>query len=109
MNSWAPRILGRLAGVGLLCLASMPAPCAPPDKLAGQRIYQELCAKCHGPNGEGVPGKHDEPLYGNRSLESLTQRIARTMPEDAPEKCKGEEAAQVVPPQDDSQPGVTAH
>ncbi|MGE3313059.1 MAG: c-type cytochrome, partial [Limisphaerales bacterium] len=53
----------------------------------GARIYREQCVSCHGANGEGVADKHDEPLYGERSLESLTKLIVRTMPEEKPEAC----------------------
>ena len=33
-------------------------------RLTGREIYRQQCAKCHGRNGEGVKGKHDEPLAG---------------------------------------------
>ena len=66
---------------------------AAPD---GAAIYQAQCASCHGPRGEGVAGKSDEPLRGKRSVESLTRYIDRNMPEDEPEKCVGEDAAAVA-------------
>ncbi len=62
----------------------------------GSAIYQKLCVECHGDKGQGVPDKYDEPLHGNRSLESLTKRIVRTMPEEHPEQCVGEDAARVA-------------
>ncbi|NJN36439.1 MAG: hypothetical protein HC794_04490 [Nitrospiraceae bacterium] len=40
--------------------------------------------------------KYKEPLYGDRSLASLTRRIERTMPEEEPELCVGEDAAAVA-------------
>jgi Protein of unknown function (DUF1592)/Protein of unknown function (DUF1588)/PA14 domain/Cytochrome C oxidase, cbb3-type, subunit III len=52
----------------------------------GAAIYQRLCAECHGKRGEGVADKYDEPLYGERGIESLAKLIDRTMPEDEPEK-----------------------
>jgi hypothetical protein len=55
-----------------------------------------MCAECHGEKGEGVKGEYDEPLTGNRSLAALTKRIVRTMPEDDPDLCVGEEAEQVA-------------
>ena len=61
----------------------------------GRAIYENQCANCHGDQGEGVDEEYDEPLYGNRSLESLTRRIVRTMPEDDPDLCVGEDAAAV--------------
>ncbi len=62
----------------------------------GAALYRAHCASCHGDAGEGVPGKYDEPLTGDRSLEALTRKIDRTMPEEDPEICVGEEARQVA-------------
>ncbi|HEU0008346.1 MAG TPA: DUF1592 domain-containing protein [Verrucomicrobiae bacterium] len=64
--------------------------------LSGQLIYKQLCAKCHGKNGGGVKGKYDDALHGDWSLEKLTRYIAKNMPDDAPEKCVGEDAAEVA-------------
>ncbi len=69
---------------------------ADPSALPGSKIYQHLCVDCHGKNGEGVPDKYDEPLQGNRSVESLSRRIARTMPDDDPGTCVGDDAKQVA-------------
>lgn len=63
---------------------------------SGVKIYRDQCLRCHGASGEGVAGKHDEPLYGERSIESLTRLIARTMPEDKKQKCSSEEARAVA-------------
>lgn len=62
----------------------------------GAKIYQKLCVECHAENGEGVEGKADDPLFGNRSLESLAGRIERTMPEDKEDLCVGEDARAVA-------------
>ena len=62
----------------------------------GAKIYKSLCAECHGDKGQGVPDKYDEPLHGNRSVESLAKRIARTMPEDNVGACVGEDSKQVA-------------
>jgi hypothetical protein len=62
----------------------------------GARIYQEHCVNCHGARGEGVAGKYDEPLYGERSVHSLARLIDRTMPEGEPEAVKGRDADQVA-------------
>ncbi|HRQ89641.1 MAG TPA: DUF1588 domain-containing protein, partial [Bacteroidia bacterium] len=62
----------------------------------GKAIYEKLCLDCHGPKGEGVKGKADDPLVGSRTLESLAGRIDRTMPEDEPELCVGEDAKTVA-------------
>lgn len=58
----------------------------------GKELYENLCLDCHGDRGQGVAGKYDETLYGDRSLTSLTKLIVDTMPEEHPEKCVGEEA-----------------
>ena len=66
------------------------------DRAAGAEIYKNLCADCHGDKGQGVATKHDEPLYGERSVASLTKLIDRTMPEDEPEKCSAEDSRKVA-------------
>jgi hypothetical protein len=63
---------------------------------SGAELYTEMCVRCHGPNGEGVADKHDEPLNGDRSLKSLARVIQRTMPEDKDIKCTSEEAEKVA-------------
>ena len=62
----------------------------------GAAIYQKLCASCHGDKGQGVQDKYDEPLHGNRGVEALAKRIARTMPDDDVGACVGEDARQVA-------------
>src|SRR4026207_910475 len=54
---------------------------------SGREIFRQRCAKCHGKAGEGVKGKYDGPLQGERPLEKLTSYILRNMPEDAPGTC----------------------
>jgi mono/diheme cytochrome c family protein len=66
------------------------------NELAGRAIYARLCAECHGLNGEGAPGKYDQTLQGDWSLTRLTRVIERTMPEDDPDQCVGDEAALVA-------------
>lgn len=92
-----------LATAGLLAALAVAAGLAPrleatpaaPDA-AGPEIYRQRCASCHGASGEGVAGKHDEPLAGDRSVSQLARYIERKMPEDEPEKCVGEEALAVA-------------
>lgn len=106
-----PRILrGRISGWGFgwVALLGMAAPLVaedvphPPEpssdafRARGAAIYQKLCVECHGPEGEGVPGKSDDGLYGDRTLESLADRIERTMPEDREGECVGEDAQAVA-------------
>ncbi len=76
-------------------LAGSPALAAKaqPD---GRKIYRQLCVKCHGRSGEGVKGKYDDPLQGDWALEKLTRYIDKKMPDDAPEKCVGPDAAAVA-------------
>jgi len=51
---------------------------------AGEVVYREDCMRCHGPVGQGVAGKADEPLVGEKSIASLARYIAREMPENDP-------------------------
>ncbi len=62
----------------------------------GSQIYRTQCIECHGARGEGVDGLADEPLYGTKSIEALAGRITRTMPEDDPDLCMGEDADAVA-------------
>lgn len=62
----------------------------------GKAIYQKLCVECHGDRGQGVEGEYDDALTGERSLEALAREIERTMPEDDPKACVGEDAKQVA-------------
>lgn len=76
--------------LSLLCVAGFRAGAAEPstaDLKRGAAVYRKDCARCHGAKGEGVAGKHDEPLVGERSLKSLADYIHRTMPEDDPGSC----------------------
>jgi hypothetical protein len=81
-----------MVGGLLFCgLSSAAAPDHP-----GKAIYRQLCADCHGDDGQGVDGKYDEPLIGDRRLEALARKIEKTMPEEKPELCVGEDAKQVA-------------
>jgi hypothetical protein len=50
----------------------------------GEVVYHADCMRCHGPVGQGVAGKADEPLVGEKSIASLAKYIAREMPESDP-------------------------
>lgn len=100
MKSWF--IISGVAAAGLLLVACVShdhdaagAGAADPA-LSGAKIYLDQCLHCHGENGQGVAGKYDETLHGERSVESLTKLIARTMPEDTDEKCSPAEAKAVA-------------
>ncbi len=62
----------------------------------GERVYHEQCAKCHGGIGEGVDEYYPNPLAGDRSRIELTEYIEKTMPEDAPGTCIGQDALNVA-------------
>src|SRR6185295_2226357 len=70
----------------VLCGISF-APAAGGKPPSGQQVYKQECARCHGKSGEGVKGKYDEALRGDRTLEKLTRYIERAMPDDNPGKC----------------------
>jgi len=62
----------------------------------GHEIFRQMCAKCHGRNGEGVKGKYDDALRGDWPIEKLIRYIDKNMPDDAPQKCVGPEAVAVA-------------
>lgn len=84
-----------LLGAGLASLLSSAAAAAEDVSLRGAEIYRKLCLECHGERGEGVDDKA-KPLRGSRDLASLADRIDRTMPEDDPDLCVGEDAQAVA-------------
>src|SRR6185295_5447947 len=86
MHSSAPALVLSL----LLASASAFA-----DDATGEQIYQKKCLSCHGAHGEGSKD-HPEALVGDRPLEKLAQYIAKTMPEDKPGSCSGEDAKKVA-------------
>ena len=69
---------------------------SPAAEHPGKAIYVKLCAECHGHHGEGVEGKYDEPLIGDRSPDALARKIDKTMPEEDPSLCAGKDAQQVA-------------
>lgn len=82
--------------VALGCIGCWSRSVAAEDLPDGQQIYKIQCAECHGAKGEGVVGVNENPLYGTKSLKELTDYIEESMPEEAPEDCQGEDAAQVA-------------
>ncbi len=64
---------------------------AAPDQ-KGEQIYRQMCASCHGAAGEGTDDHYPQPLIGERSVDGLARIIAKTMPEDEPGDCVGEDA-----------------
>ncbi|MGO9467630.1 MAG: DUF1592 domain-containing protein [Isosphaeraceae bacterium] len=68
---------------------------AGPDQ-TGEQIYRHKCASCHGATGEGTDDQYPRALVGDRSRSALARLIAKTMPEDAPGECVGEDAEKVA-------------
>ena len=73
-----------------------PALIAAGPARTGEQIFRQQCASCHGAAGEGTDDHYPLPLVGERSVESLSRLIAKTMPEDAPGECVGEDADKVA-------------
>src|SRR3989454_207094 len=85
------------AGLALLCLLlSQQGMLGAEQNKRGREIFRQLCAKCHGRNGEGVKGKYDDALRGDWAIEKLSRYIDKNMPDDAPEKCVGPDAEAVA-------------
>jgi hypothetical protein len=83
-------------GAVLAALAWLSAPPARgSDDLAGEQIYRQHCARCHGTAGEGTK-RYQLPLIGDKSVMELARLITKTMPEDDPEKCVGPDAEKVA-------------
>ncbi|MBL9155514.1 MAG: DUF1592 domain-containing protein [Verrucomicrobiales bacterium] len=104
-RSFLPLVTGALLAPAWCCLIAGPVAAADAPKSAiasplppnhpGKAIYEKLCLDCHGPQGEGVKDKADEALHGDRDIAWLTDRVHRTMPEEDPDLCVGEDARAV--------------
>ena len=81
---------------GWLILMGVPLLIAAAPDPKGEQIYRQKCASCHGAAGEGTDEHYPRPLIGDRSVEGLSRIIAKTMPEDAPGDCVGEDADRVA-------------
>ena len=62
----------------------------------GSQIYKQSCQSCHGESGQGSKEHYDRALVGDLSVDSLTKLIGRTMPEEDPDACVGDNAAAVA-------------
>ncbi|GDY18307.1 hypothetical protein LBMAG55_16300 [Verrucomicrobiota bacterium] len=82
------KLLVATGGVGVLALAVVKGTRYYKKNLAaprsGEVVYREECLRCHGSMGQGVAGKSDEPLVGEKSIASLAKYVAKEMPEDDP-------------------------
>lgn len=65
------------------------------EEAPGAKIYKQMCARCHGSQGEGT-AKYGYPLTGDWSLERLAAYIDRAMPEDDPGKLDAQGSRQVA-------------
>ncbi|MCA9175537.1 MAG: DUF1592 domain-containing protein [Planctomycetales bacterium] len=90
----APVVAAFLAILASLVWIVAPVAAEEPGQPRGAEIYRRQCAKCHGANGEGSADQ--APLRGEHSVTALADVIARTMPEDRPELCQGDDAAAVA-------------
>lgn len=79
-----------------LCLTVLAGGASAAPEPTGEQIYQQLCAACHGAQGEGVADAYAKPLVGDRTVQELAQLISETMPDGEPEKCVGPEAERVA-------------
>ena len=62
----------------------------------GKQMYMKQCASCHGDKGEGVNGEYEEALFGDWSLSKLTRYVIKSMPDDDPDLCVGDDAVQAA-------------
>ena len=87
-----------LVGIELswLVIVVIPSAALAGPARSGEQIYREQCASCHGPKGEGTDDHYPRALVGERSVAGLARLIAKTMPEDAPGDCVGEDAEKVA-------------
>src|SRR4051794_11872280 len=88
-------VLRALACCTLVAIAtdSYAEEATPP---AGQQIFKDQCARCHGKTGEGVADGYPDPLAGDKSVAELTKLSHETMPDDADDKCPAEDSAKVA-------------
>ncbi|AGA25342.1 DUF1592 domain-containing protein [Singulisphaera acidiphila] len=90
-----PRFGLALAWLLAIVLAPRMATAAE-ESNSGEQIYLRQCASCHGAKGEGTPQDYPHPLVGDRTLPRLASYIAKSMPEDDPGSCVGEDAEKVA-------------
>lgn len=82
-----------LLGFFLIALLIMGSALGQPD---GRKIYLNHCASCHGDKGQGTEDAYDEPLWGRKSVESLSRYIHRSMPEEKEDEVIDDDADAVA-------------
>ena len=93
LADWTVRLA--LALPAWLALSGVSPAIADEASKSGEQIYRQQCASCHGATGQGSED-YPRALLGDRSPAQLTRLIERTMPEDDPGTCVGEDARQVA-------------
>ena len=81
-----------LLAVVMAAAAPLYAQATPPS---GERIYADVCLRCHGIGGAGTE-HHPDALEGDLSVRQLTELIAETMPEDDPGSLSPQDAEAVA-------------
>ena len=66
------------------------------ESQSGKQLFESKCVSCHGVDGQGTTGGYEQPLFGELSVQALGKLIERTMPEDDPEACVGDEANRIA-------------
>lgn len=84
--------IGLFLFLGTWTVAGVARADAPVD---GRAIYEKRCLSCHGKAGEGSED-YPHALIGDKSVKELSKSIAKTMPEDDPGTCVGDEADAVA-------------
>jgi hypothetical protein len=83
-----PGIMTSLLGLAM----TIPAQAG---ERTGEAIYKQQCMSCHGKTGEGSK-TYGQPLAGDKSVGQLAKYIAKSMPDDDPGTCVGEDAQKVA-------------
>ena len=68
----------------------------PAKPRTGPQIYRQQCASCHGDAGQGTADNYPHALAGDKSLGQLAAYIAKSMPQDKPGTCVGDDAKNVA-------------
>jgi hypothetical protein len=87
-------LAGALTYAGVTGYRSYQRKHGPPR--SGEAVYAQDCRVCHGPMGEGVAGKADEALFGEKTPTALARYIVREMPDDDPGSLSEADAASVA-------------
>tara|TARA_B110000438_G_scaffold290637_1_gene326601 strand:+ start:3032 stop:5368 length:2337 start_codon:yes stop_codon:yes gene_type:complete len=86
--------LGAVLGVAAILWTGLTAH-SKEASLSGEQLYRKLCMDCHGASGVGVKDEYEERLAGDWSLEKLTRYVVKSMPDEKPKLCMGEDAKRV--------------